>query len=102
MGAAVSNARSRDVEHLCAYAKNLGLAFQITDDLLDYSGDSRATGKDSRQDRGRTTFVEVCGIDGARKLADELLDAALGALDGLGRRADRHRAIAEWVRTRDR
>jgi geranylgeranyl diphosphate synthase type II len=102
LGALAASARTREIEHLRRYAKNLGLAFQITDDLLDYSGDAALTGKDVRADRHKSTFVLLCGIDGARRLVDELIDAALSALHPFGRRAARLRALAEYVRGRDR
>ena len=102
LGAIAAGARERDVEALRRYAKNLGLAFQITDDLLDYSGDPATTGKDAGLDRDRTTFVNLSGIDGARRLNDELIDAAIGSLDPLGRRGARLAALAEMVRERDR
>ena len=55
-----------------------------------------------RQDRERTTFVNLCGIEGARRLADELIDAAVDALAPFGKRAAVLRSIAEFVRVRDR
>jgi len=102
MGALAGGGRPRAREALHRYAKNLGLAFQITDDLLDYSGNPETTGKDAGQDRERTTFVNLCGIEGARKLVDELIDASVGALSPFGRRGAILRALAEMVRVRDR
>lgn len=102
MGAMLARGRARSIEALRRYAKNLGLAFQITDDLLDYSGTPAITGKDAGMDRHKTTFAVLCGIDGARGLVDELIDAAVIALDGFGRRAARLRDLAELVRGRDR
>ncbi|MBZ5640440.1 MAG: polyprenyl synthetase family protein [Acidobacteriia bacterium] len=101
-GALAAGGRARDVEALRAYAKNLGLAFQITDDLLDYSGNPGTTGKDAGLDRDKTTFVNLCGIDGARRLVDELIDASAAALRPFGRRAALLQALAEHVRGRDR
>jgi len=102
LGGVSAGARARAMEALHRFAKNLGLAFQITDDLLDYSGAPETLGKDVRQDRERVTFVTLCGIEGARRLADELIDASLAALAPLGKRAAPLRAIAELVRVRDR
>jgi geranylgeranyl diphosphate synthase type II len=102
LGAIAAGGSSRDVEVLRRYAKNLGLAFQITDDLLDYSGSPGTTGKDAGLDRDRTTFVNLCGIDGARRLADELIAASLAALAPLGRRAEILAGLADMVRDRDR
>jgi geranylgeranyl pyrophosphate synthase len=84
------------------YAKNLGLAFQITDDLLDVVGDPRTTGKDAGLDSDRTTFVDVCGVDGSQRLVDELIAASRAAIEPLGKRAALLLALAELVRRRDR
>lgn len=102
IGALAGSAREREIRALHGYAKNLGLAFQITDDLLDYSGSPEITGKDAGADRDKTTFVELCGIDGARRLVDELIDTAIAALSPFGRRRERLAALADLVRVRDR
>ena len=102
LGALAAGGSARDVEALRRYAKNLGLAFQITDDLLDYSGNPETTGKDAGLDRHRTTFVNLCGIDGARRLADELITASISALAPFGRRGEILAALADRVRERDR
>jgi geranylgeranyl diphosphate synthase type II len=102
LGAHAAGGRARDVLALRRYAKNLGLAFQITDDLLDYSGDPATTGKDAGLDRDRTTFVNLCGIDGARRLADELIAASVLALEPFGKRSHVLAGLAEMVRERDR
>ncbi len=102
LGATAAGGRSRRIEALRRYAKNLGLAFQITDDLLDYSGNPETTGKDAGLDRERTTFVNLCGIDGARRLVDELIAASTAALEPFGRRAGLLASLAEYVRVRDR
>ena len=102
MGALGAGAGARELAALRRYAKNLGLAFQITDDLLDYSGDPSTTGKDAGLDRDRTTFVKLCGIEGARRLVDELIEASLAALAPFGRRATLLASLAEMVRERDR
>jgi geranylgeranyl diphosphate synthase, type II len=101
-GALAAGGRARDIEALAHYAKNLGLAFQITDDLLDYSGNPETTGKDAGLDRDKTTFVSLCGIDGARRLVDELIDVSIAALRPFGRRAALLSALADFVRGRDR
>ena len=102
LGAIAAGARPAAMEPVRSYAKNLGLAFQITDDLLDASGDPETIGKDAGKDRDKTTFVDVCGTAGAHRLIDELIDTAVGSLDGFGVAAARLRELAELIRRRDR
>lgn len=97
IGAMAADARRRDLDAVGRYAKNLGLAFQIEDDLLDAVATPEETGKDVRKDAGKTTFVTLLGVDGARALGDELLAFAIDSLSPLGRKADPLRALAEFV-----
>jgi geranylgeranyl diphosphate synthase, type II len=99
-GAIVSGASTDIVRSLAAYAKNLGLAFQIIDDLLDVEGDPSETGKAAREDVKKTTFVSFSGIEGARQLAVELCQTADLALEPFGRRADRLRELSAFVAAR--
>jgi geranylgeranyl diphosphate synthase type II len=85
-----------------AYAKNLGLAFQIVDDLLDASGETPTTGKDVRQDVRKTTFVSFSGVDGARQLAAELAATSEKSLIGFGTKAEPLRQLARYVVARRR
>lgn len=102
LGAMAADARRRDLEAVAAYAKNLGLAFQITDDLVDVLSTPEEAGKDTGKDAGKVTFVGLLGVDGARALAAELLDFAVAALEPLGRRADPLRVLARYVLGRKR
>jgi len=102
IGALIGGARSSEMAAIAAYAKNLGLAFQVTDDLLDATGTPEVTGKDARLDVHKTTFVSFAGTAGARKLVDDLIDASLAALAPLRSRAERLAAVAELVRTREK
>ncbi len=99
-GALTAGAPPENVASLTAYAKNLGLAFQIIDDLLDVEGDPAETGKDVKEDVRKTTFVSFSGVNGARQLARELCDTADRALQPFGRRADRLRELSVFVASR--
>ena len=96
-GAMIAGASADAVRSLEAFAKNLGLAFQIIDDLLDVEGNPAETGKATREDAKKTTFVSFSGVDGARQLAVELCQTAERALEPFGRRADRLRALSTFV-----
>lgn len=96
-GAHTAGASADAIAALSSYAKNLGLAFQIVDDLLDVEGDPSETGKAVRGDARKTTFVSFSGVAGARQLARELCATADTALQPFGRRADRLRELSAFV-----
>jgi geranylgeranyl diphosphate synthase type II len=96
-GALTAGGSPDQVAAIAAYAKNLGLAFQIVDDLLDVEGDPAETGKAQRLDAKKTTFVSFSGPAGARQLAAELCATADAALEKFGRRADRLRQLSAFV-----
>ena len=100
-GAIAAGASDAALAALSAYARNLGLAFQITDDLLDLEGDAARMGKDVHRDAHRANFATILGTDSCRRLVDELLDASLAALLPLGvRRGEVLADLARVVRER--
>ncbi|AXJ95642.1 MULTISPECIES: polyprenyl synthetase family protein [unclassified Sphingomonas] len=89
---------------LRGYARDLGLAFQIADDLLDAEGDEAAAGKKLRKDAdaGKETFLTLLGIERAREQCAMLVDQAIQHLKGHGAEADVLRDLARYVVARDR
>jgi farnesyl diphosphate synthase len=85
------------------YARNIGLAFQIADDLIDHSGDAAAAGKPTGRDAsaGKATFVSLLGEERARQQAGFLVQQAIEHLSGHGSEADLLRAIARFAIERD-
>jgi len=85
------------------YARNIGLAFQIADDLIDHSGDTAAAGKPTGKDAnaGKATFVSLLGEQRARQQAGFLVNQAIEHLSGHGEEADLLRAIARFAIERD-
>ena len=85
------------------YARNIGLAFQIADDLIDHSGDETAAGKPTGRDAdaGKATFVSLLGEDRARQQAGFLVNQAIEHLSDHGPEADLLRAIARFAVERD-
>ncbi len=86
------------------YAKCVGLAFQVVDDVLDEEGDASTLGKTAGKDRenGKPTYTSVLGLDEAKRFARELLAEAHEALDPLGGRGARLRDLADFIVQRRR
>ena len=89
---------------LRGYARDVGLAFQIADDLLDAEGDEQLAGKKLRKDEGagKETFLSLLGLERAREQARMLVDQAVEHLHSYGKEADLLRDIARFVLERDR
>lgn len=98
-GAVLADAETAALQ---SYARALGLAFQIADDVLDVTGDSatlgKAVGKDA--DAGKATFVSLLGLEAARHRADDLVQEACDSLAGYGSAADTLKEAARFVVTR--
>jgi len=100
MGARCGAAIGKDeLTHLDRYAKCVGLAFQVVDDILDEEGDSASLGKTAGKDKaaGKPTYTTLMGLAEARRFAGELLGDALAAVQGFGDRAERLRQIANFI-----
>lgn len=103
MGAIMSKVSLEGRQHLRGYARDIGLAFQIADDLIDHEGDADVAGKAVGKDAGagKETFVSLLGADRAREQARMLVDQAIGHLAGYDERADILRSIARYIVERD-
>jgi len=95
-GAILGKASQQARTALYAYANDMGLAYQITDDVLDATGERSATGKDVQQDNvhGKVTFVSILGVEAARAQAVRLSEQAVSHLSDFGANADGLRATA--------
>ncbi len=104
MGAILGKVAPEGRVHLRAYARDIGLAFQIADDLLDAEGDEGAAGKVLRKDEaaGKQTFLSLLGAKRAREQAQALAAQAIGHLGPHGAEADLLRALARYIVERDR
>lgn len=101
-GAILGKAPAAAYQALQAYSHDLGLAFQIVDDLLDATGDAGTAGKNVNKDaaRGKATFVSLMGVDGARDHARILIEQAVSHLDDFDGRADLLRMVARYILNR--
>ncbi|MDM7321842.1 MAG: polyprenyl synthetase family protein [Gammaproteobacteria bacterium] len=97
-GALAGQANEAMRDALTRYARAIGLAFQVRDDILDVTANSQTLGKTQGKDaaRDKPTYVSLLGLDPAQALAKELCDEALAALDGLPR-AEPLRLLARYI-----
>jgi farnesyl diphosphate synthase len=101
-GALLGKAGDQARHALRAYAHDLGLAFQIVDDLLDVEGDEEVLGKRTKKDEhaGKATFVSILGVERARAQSSMLARQAIQHLDMFADEAEPLRALADFVVTR--
>ncbi|HYJ51700.1 MAG TPA: farnesyl diphosphate synthase [Allosphingosinicella sp.] len=102
-GAIMGRVPSEGRTGLRGYARDVGLAFQIVDDLIDHEGMEEKAGKRVGKDlaAGKQTFVSLLGAERARRQADLLIDQAIEHLQGFGEEADLLRAVARFAVERD-
>jgi geranylgeranyl diphosphate synthase, type II len=98
-GARLSGATEEEIDALSEYARNVGLAFQIADDMLNIDGDPMLMGKATGSDatRGKMTFPALIGVVDSHNKAYQLLDMALAGIAHLDHKADPLRLIASYV-----
>jgi geranylgeranyl diphosphate synthase type II len=103
LGAMSANATPTQLDALTAFGRNLGLAFQVIDDILDVTQTSEKLGKSAGKDVAaeKTTYPSVIGLEASKREAKKLTDAALTALTPLGKRAATLRAIADYLLARE-
>lgn len=99
MGAILANAGKRRLASLTRYGENIGLAFQIIDDILDIRGDSAELGKPAGSDerKKKLTYPGLYGIDPSMRKAEELVQGALDALGDFSHKAGPLREIARYI-----
>lgn len=98
-GAILGGMNEKGVESLSTYAEHFGLAFQITDDILDVAGDEALLGKPigSDEKNSKTTYCSIFGIEKARELAEESVQACIKSLEIFGCEADFLRQLAQFT-----
>ena len=103
LGAVVAGADKQGRESLLDYGQQVGLAFQVADDLLDVEGDINRTGKTSGRDAhlGKWTYPALAGNDKSRRLARNCIASACAAVEPLGEAGEPLKVLAEFVIERD-
>jgi len=98
-GTILGNGNRDQIEKLKNYARKIGLAFQITDDILNVEGDPDVMGKDvgTDQARGKNTYPSILGMEESKEFAKKLVNDALKVLDYFDNKADPLRAIAHYI-----
>jgi geranylgeranyl pyrophosphate synthase len=99
MGAVAAGGSETIIKDLEAYAAPLGLAFQIADDVLDVTADNAVMGKPVGRDKdqGKASFVDFYGLEGAQKMAADLMTQSVDALSSYGEKAAELHQIAHFV-----
>ena len=102
IGSIIGGASSMQLQSLTGYAEDIGLAFQIADDVLNMVGTREELGKDAGTDekRGKKTYPSFFGIDGARQLGNECVERALNRLESFDHQADPLRHMATYIMMR--
>ncbi len=98
-GAILAGAEELQIQSILSYGKKIGLAFQISDDILDVEGDSEIMGKTAGADeeKGKTTYPSVLGLDESKRIQSELVQDAVQQLNEFGEKAEPLRQIAYYV-----
>jgi geranylgeranyl diphosphate synthase type II len=103
-GATIGGGRKEQIDQLGIYAKNIGLAFQIKDDILNVEGDPALLGKAVGTDkiRQKNTYPFLMGLEKSKSFAEALVVSALQAIEPFDSKADPLRAIANYIVQRNR
>ena len=102
-GAILGGANDKELDALTLYAEKFGLAFQITDDILDVEGDEKKLGKPIGSDakNQKSTYVTLTSLEDAKQLAIQTVDEAVTALDDFGEEAEFLRELATYLIARN-
>lgn len=98
-GAILAGAKDEEIERLSEYAKNIGLAFQIVDDILDVTATDQELGKTAGKDlqAQKATFPSIWGLEESKARAKQLIDSAIAQLNHFGEKAEPLQALAKFI-----
>jgi len=103
-GAIIVGATEDQISSLSEYGMNIGLAFQIADDILNVVGDPKLLGKSvgSDKEKNKVTYPSILGLEESKRLEEELVSKAISCLEGFDSKADPLREIAKYIIERKR
>ena len=104
IGAILASATKDEIEDLTKYAKKIGLAFQIKDDILSEEGDYKVTGKPVGNDKKKhkSTYISNYGLDKSKEMLDSLIQDACNILDKYGKKAIFLQQLAMYIKNRNK
>ena len=102
-GAILGNATAQEKEILINFSRNIGIAFQITDDILDVEGDEKLVGKTLKKDRAqqKLNFVRIYGVEKAKQIATELISEAETLVSIFGEKSNQLKYLSRYILTRN-
>jgi geranylgeranyl diphosphate synthase type II len=103
-GAVLGDGTRDEIEALTQYARTIGLAFQVADDILNVQGDPKIMGKAAGTDKkkNKSTYPSLMGIEKSKRFAEKLVDESLNAIEIFDKKAEPLRAIARYIIERKR
>lgn len=104
IGALLSGASEEDLERVLNYAKKIGLAFQIKDDILSEIGDEKIMGKPVENDKknNKSTYVSMYGVELAKDMLEKLIFDAIDTINIYGEKAEFLKALAKYIKDREK
>lgn len=104
MGAILAECSEEDIERLTAYAKKIGLAFQVKDDILSEEGDEKILGKPVGNDKklNKCTYVSKYGLDEAKDKLNKLIEGAIKDIEIYGKKAEFLKELAIYIKEREK
>lgn len=102
-GAIIGGAQEEDLERIRHYGRNIGMAFQIIDDILDITGDQEKLGKDIGSDveKHKSTYPSILGLEESRRIAQSLLSESKAVLAGYGEKGAFLTALSDFLANRE-
>ena len=104
IGAIIAGASKEDLEKITNYAENIGLAFQIKDDILSEIGDEKILGKPVGNDRinKKVTFVTKYGLEKSMEILDETINKSIKEIESYGEKAEFLKELALYIKNREK